>query len=104
MPDSPWLGPEPEPEPEPGLGPGLETETEPAPEPAPVPHAETEPAAGCGVAATRGLGTGLVVVTYNILAQSYFDHNQRQRGACPAQYRSQAARHAMLVRVLRILS
>ena len=68
--------PEPEPEPEP----------EPAPAPAPAPEQ-----------AGQGPAGELRVVSYNILAQSYFDQNERQQAPCPQHCRSQGARHSSLM-------
>jgi hypothetical protein len=39
----------------------------------------------------------LRVLTYNILAQTYFENNPRQQATMPTRYRPQPARHAMLM-------
>ena len=85
------LMPEPQPEPEPSSrqrGPGA----------LPMPRTMT---------LTRdddGNAPGLRVVTYNILAQAYFENNPRQQATCPPGKRGQKARHAALVPIFNILS
>ena len=79
--------PEPQPEPEPGIGPGA----------LPLPRS---------MILTRdddGNDPGLRVVTYNILAQAYFENNPRQQATCPAGKRGQKARHAALMNELDLI-
>jgi hypothetical protein len=70
-----------------GVGPG-EGPTEPGPEPEP----ELCPGPG-----SQPLKVPLLVVSYNILCQAYFEQNKRQQGTCPAGSRSQEARHDTLM-------
>ena len=64
----------------------------PEPEPGPEPEPEPEPEP-----AGRGPAGELRVVSYNILAQGYFDQNERQQAPCPQHCRSQGARHSSLM-------
>jgi hypothetical protein len=67
-----------------------------------APEPEPEPGAGDGAGHERGIP--LVVVSYNILCQPYFEQNPRQRGACPGQCRSQGARHHALMAEIETLT
>jgi|EP01044_Picomonas_judraskeda_P012385 hypothetical protein len=53
--------------------------------------------AACDRGSAYGGGPGLRVVTYNILAQTYFQGNARQQATCPPAKRGQKARHALLM-------
>ena len=54
----------------------------------------------CGSNATVSGTPALRVVTYNILAQTYFAKNPRQQASCPPHQRGQKARHAILMHEL----